>query len=145
MQITTLIIGGIVILFAIYLIYTVFSKARKVNLTGSTGEKPEWMRTTPPPETLAATKADGEGVTLYDHDPGEKIAAPFAEQIEDIVRVKLKSDSYLKKFEIDLGTSSGGGLEIWVNGEMFEDVKSLPDKRLQAAFKDAIKQWDKGQ
>lgn len=123
MQITTIFIGGIVILFAIYLIYTVFSKARKVNLTESTGKKPEWMRSSPPPETLAATKADGEGVTLYDHDPGEKIAAPFAEQIEDIVRAKLNSDSYLKNFEVDLGTSSDGGLEIWVNGEMFEDVK----------------------
>jgi hypothetical protein len=144
MDSTLVIVGAVVVLVAIALLIPAFRKARDVNLTESTDEKPEWMRSTPPAETQAATKADGEGVTLYDHDADEKVAAPFAEQIEDILRAKLEADEYLSKFKIDLGTASDGGLEIWVNDEMHTDVKSLPDERLRQAFQEAIEQWDKG-
>ena len=144
MDITFVIVGAVVVLVAIALIIPVFRKARDVNLTESTDEKPEWMRSTPPAETQAATKADGEGVTLYDHDADEKVAAPFAEQIEDILRAKIEADEYLNQFNIDFGTASDGGLEIWVNGEMYTDVKALPDERLRQAFQEAIEQWDKG-
>ena len=143
MDITLIIVGAVVVLVAIALLIPVFRKARDVNLTEPTDEKPEWMRSTPPAETQAATKADGEGVTLYDHDAGEKLAAPFAEQIEDIVRAKLEADEYLSQFKIDLGTAPDGGLEIWVNDKMYADVKSLPDERLRQAFQEAIEQWDK--
>lgn len=143
MDMSLIVIGGIAVIIAIGLLILVFLKARNVNLTEFSEEKPEWMESTPPSETMAATKADGEGVTLYDHDPGEKLAAPFAEQIEDIIRAKLEADPYLKQFEIDLGTGTDGGLEIWVNGKMYAGIKSLPDEKLVQAFQDSIKQWDK--
>jgi hypothetical protein len=144
MDITLIIVGAAVVLVVIILLVPVFQKARDVSLTEPTDEKPEWMQSTPPAETQAATKADGEGVALYDHDADEKVAAPFAEQIEDILKAKIEADQYLSQFTIDLGTAPDGGLEIWVNGEMYTDVKSLPDERLRQAFQEAIEKWDKG-
>lgn len=142
MEISLIVIVGIVVLVAIVLLIPVFLRARNVNLTQSSDERPEWMQSVPPAATLAATKEDGEGYQLYDHDEGEKLAAPFAEQIEDIIHARLKADSYLSQFQVDLGTASDGGLEIWVNGEAYQDVNALPDERLKQAFKEAIKEWD---
>jgi hypothetical protein len=90
---------------------------------------------------MAATRADDEGVTLFDHDAGERIAAPFAEQIEDILRAKLDSDPF-NKFEIDFGSASDGSLEIWVNGKKYAGVNEIPDEGLKKAFHDAVKKWE---
>jgi hypothetical protein len=144
MDATLVIVTAVVVLVIVALLLPVFQKARKVNLTEVTDEKPEWMQSTPPAETVAATKAEGEGVNLYNQDAGEKLAAPFAEQIEDIVRSKVEADAFLRQYKIDLGTAADGGLEIWVNGEMYPDVNSLPDERLRQVFQEAIQQWDKG-
>ena len=114
-------------------------------LMGAEKQKPEWMRTTPPPETVAATRVDGERVALYDYDPGEKIAAPFAEQIEDILRAHLSADPALAAMDVDLGTAPDGGLEIWVDGECYTDVSLLPDERLRQAFRQAIERWEQTQ
>jgi len=141
MMMTTLIVGGIVILISVGLLALVFMKSNQVNLTGKTDDKPEWMRSMPPKETTDATRADNEGVTIFDYDEGEKIAAPFAEQIEDILRAKLNSDPF-NKFDIDLGTAADGSLEIWVNGEKYESVKALPDEKLKSAFNEAVKKWN---
>jgi len=100
------------------------------------------MRSTPPKETTDATRADDEGVTLFDQDAGERIAAPFAEQIEDILRAKLESDPF-NKFEIDLGTSKDGLLEIWVNGKMYASMDEIPDAGLKQAFHEAVEKWEK--
>lgn len=145
MDATLVIVAAVVVLVIAALLIPVFQKARKVNLTDATDEKPEWMQSTPPAETMAATKAEGEGVRLYNQHAGEKLAAPFAEQIEDMVHARLEADPTLHQYKIDLGTATDGGLEIWVNGEMYPDVNSLPDERLQQVFQDAIQQWDKGQ
>jgi len=107
-------------------------------LTDKTEDKPEWMSSTPPKETVAATRADDEGVTLYNHDAGERIAAPFAEQIEDILRAKLESDPF-NKFEIDFGSAKDGSLEIWVNGTMYASMDEIPDAGLKQAFHEAVK------
>ncbi len=143
MTITSIVVtGALVILAAILLIVPVFLKSNKVNLTGKTEEKPEWMRSTPPSETVNATRSENKGVTLFDHDEGELLAAPFAEQIEDILRAKLNSNPSLKKFEIDFGTSNDGTLEIWVNGEKYGSVDALPDEELKSAFREAVKEWN---
>lgn len=141
MTTTLIILGGIAILVAVLLYLPVWLKSRKVNLTKSGDEQPEWMRTLPPPETQVALKEDREGMAVYDYDPGEKVAAPFAEQIEDILRTILRADPYLKQFDVDLGSAADGGLQIWVNGKLFEDIESLPDERLQAALREAIQKW----
>lgn len=139
---TLIILGGIALLAVVLLFLLVWFKSRQVNLTKTGDEQPEWMRTLPPAETQAALKEDREGMAVYDYDPGENVAAPFAEQIEDILRAKLQADPYLKQFEIDLGSAADGGLQIWVNGQAFDGIEALPDERLKAAFREAVKKWE---
>jgi hypothetical protein len=142
MAITTLILGAVVVLVLVGVLALVFMRSNEVQLTGKTEGKPEWMKSTPPKETVAATRADDEGVTLYNHDEGERLAAPFAEQIEDILRAKLDSDPF-NKFKIDLGTGKDGSLEIWVDGKMYASVDELPDERLKKAFREAVEKWER--
>lgn len=141
MAMTVMLLGGVIILILVGMLALMFMRSNEVNLTGKTEDKPEWMRSTPPKETMAATRTENEGVTIFNYDEGEKIAAPFAEQIEDILRAKLKSDPF-NKFDIDLGTAKDGSLEIWVNGTKYESVNELPDEELKKAFHEAVKRWD---
>ncbi|MCL4266790.1 MAG: hypothetical protein KJ069_26660 [Anaerolineae bacterium] len=119
-------------------------QAKKVNLTrpSSPDEKPEWLRTMPPPETVAATKADGEGITLYDYDEGEQEAAPFAEQVEDILYSLMEEEPSLAKVQVDLGTAADGGLEILVDGVAYTDVAAVPDEKLRLLIQQAIEKWE---
>jgi hypothetical protein len=137
------IIGGVTISAIAVIGALLIARARKVNLTrpDSPDQKPEWLRTDPPPETRAATLADGEGITLYDHDAGERLAAPFAEQIEDILRAELEKETDLPRYSIDLGTAPDGSLEIWVDGQRYDSIEQLPDERLRRAFQRAVEQW----
>jgi hypothetical protein len=140
-------IAGGVAIVALVVIYVVFAlQRRRVDLTHSKspGQKPEWIRTTPPPETIAATRADGEGVGLYDHDPGEGVAAAFVEQIEDIVRARLDQDPALVGIDVDFATAPSGELEVLVNGESYMDVNDIPDERLREVFQQAIASWKQG-
>ena len=142
MSVLILVAGGLMILIGLRLLAFLFVKANQVNLTEKTEGKPEWMHAMPPEETVTATLADGEGITLFDHDEGEKVAAPFAEQIEDILRAKAKSDPYLQSLDIDFGTAADGGLEIWVNGTKYDGVASLPDEKLKETLLQAVKDWN---
>jgi hypothetical protein len=136
-----MLLGGVVILILVGVIAFMFVKSNEVNLTGKTNDKPEWMHSMPPQETIDATLADNEGITSFDYDAGEKLAAPFAEQIEDILRAKLDSDPF-NKFNIDLGTAKDGSLDIWVNGKKYASVDELPDEGLKRAFRDAVTKWN---
>ena len=142
MSILILVTGGVMIVVALVMLALVFMKSNQVNLTEKTDGKPEWMHAMPPAETVAATLKDGEGVALFDHDEGEKLAAPFAEQIEDVLRAKVESDPYLKSFNIDFGTAPDGGLEIWVNGEKYDGVANLPDEQLKKTFLQVVQEWN---
>ena len=82
---------------------------------------------------MDATRAENEGVTLFNYDEGEKIAAPFAEQIEDILRANWTADPF-NKFDIDLGTSDDGSLEIWVNGTKYASVDEISRCEVEAGF-----------
>lgn len=77
------------------------------------------------------------------HDPGERVAAPFAEQIEDILRAILSADPALAALDVDLGTAPDGGLEIWVNGERHTDIDLIPDERLRQTIRQAIEKWER--
>ena len=139
---------GIAVIVAIIMVVIVVLlavQARRVNLTrtASPDEKPVWLSTNPPAETLAATKADGEGITLFDQDPGEKMAPAFAEQIEDILQARLQADPALAHYHVDLGTASDGGVEFWIDGQSYTDVKTIPDARLRETIQQTIAQWQK--
>lgn len=137
------VLGGVALAVVAAAILVFFWRARRLNLTRteSPDEKPEWMRTIPPAESIAASQADGEGITLYDFDPGEKVAAPFAEQIEDVLRALMAADPALAAMEVDLGTSSDGGLEIWVGGQRYTDIDLVPNERLRRVIHQAIEKW----
>ena len=133
-----------VVVIVVWLMLRLSAKARQVDLTDTPeGQQPAWRRTTPPPETRTAT--GGESNAFYGEETGEQIAAPFAEQIEDIVRTRLRRDPLTANHEVDLGTSEDGGLEIWVDGERYTDIDALPDPRLQQVFRDAIARWEETQ
>ncbi|MFZ5879178.1 MAG: hypothetical protein ACOY0R_07400 [Chloroflexota bacterium] len=138
------VLGGFAIVVMVVAVGWLFMRANRVNLTGTQeGEKPEWMRSTPPSETLAATQADGEGITLFDEDSGEKLAAPFAEQIEDILQGLMEADPLLKKFKVDFGTAPDGGLEVWVDGKSYREIKDIPEEPIRAAIQKAIEIYNK--
>ena len=143
MSLTILLVAGIAALVVIGAVALVFIRANNVNLTETGNEKPEWMRQTPPPETISATQADGEGFQVFDHDPGEELASPFAEQIEDILRARLQAHPELSHYDVDLGTAGDGSLEILVNGQKFSSVDDLPDDGLRQVFQEAIDSWNK--
>ena len=125
--------GGVAVLAVVVMYVFSLLRMRKANLTRpeSPDRKPEWMGTTPPLEAVTATQADDE-----------RLASPFAEQIEDIVRARLSADSALAAMDVDLGTAPDGGLEIWVDGARYTDISALPDERLRQVFRQAVEEWD---
>ena len=140
-------IAGCASAVVIVVIYAIFVlQRRRIDLTHarSSDQKPEWMKTTPPPETVAATQARGEGIGLYGRDPGEGLAAAFVEQIEDIVHARLREDLPLSGVEVDFGTTPTGELEIWVDGESYTDVGDIPDERVREIIRQAVGSWGQG-
>jgi len=131
-----------VIGISVVLLAFMFLKSNQVNLTGKTEEKPEWMSSNPPAETIAATKAEGEGFTLFNQDEGEKIASPFAEQIEDMLRAKLESHPTLKDLKVDIGTGADYGFEFTVNDKKYASVDELPSEELKVLFRETVKDWE---
>ena len=129
----------VIIIVFVYL----FRKSNTINLTGNTEDKPAWMWETPPAETLGALMREGKKVTVFDYDEGEKLAAPFTEQIEDIFRAKIEADPDLNHYQVDLGSAPDGTLEIWVNDRKYMNVNDLPDNKLKQAFRDAVTKWNK--
>jgi len=134
---------GVALIVVIVIFAVMFRESKKVNLTGNTEDKPTWMRETPPAETLGALLREGKKVTVFDYDEGEKLAAPFTEQIEDIFRAKIEADPDLDHYQVDLGSAPDGTLEIWVNDKKYTNVNDLPDNRLKQAFRDAVVKWNK--
>jgi hypothetical protein len=101
------------------------------------------MRETPPAETLGVLLREGKKVTVFDYAEGEKVAAPFTEQIEDIFRAKIEADPDLNHYQIDLGSAPDGILEFWINDIKFTNVNDLPDNRLKRAFRESVVKWNK--
>jgi hypothetical protein len=142
-----LIVGGVGILGVIIILVGFVLQRRRVDLTGpdEPEEKPQWMHEMPPPETVAATQADGEGITLYDYDEGELVASAFAEQIEDVVRARVSEDPSLAGLDVDFGTGPDGGLEAWVDGVKYASINQIPNERLKELIRQAIEIWNQGQ
>ena len=136
-------VGAFLVLIGIVVVIR-FARMRRVDLTSPPvpGEKPPWIATDPPPETVAATRADGEDGALWDHDPGEMVAAPFSEQIEDIVRSRIAADPDVFGTGFDLGTAEDGSIEFWVDGQKYSSIAELPSERLRQIVKDAVAYWE---
>lgn len=139
---TILVVGGVVVVVSVVLLALMFMKSNQVNLTEKTSEKPEWMKSTPPGESVQAAQTAGNGFGLYGKIDGEHEASAFVEQIEDILHSKMEKNPMLSSFKVDFGTGQDGSLEIWVNGEKFESVDAITDETLKQALKDSIREWD---
>ena len=140
------IVGGVAVVGIVAICVGFILQRRRVDLTGpkSPDQKPEWMHEMPPSETVAATQAGGEGIALYDRDAGERVASPFVEQIEDIVRARMTEDPALASLEVDFGTAADGRLEVWVDGESYTDIDQIPSARLREVVHRAIESWEQG-
>ena len=144
--ITVLFAAGAILIAIVVAYYLLIKRARKFTLTHTAqGQKPGWMKTAPPKETIAATQADREGIALYDYDKGEKVASPFAEQIEDIIRARLNAIPELASVKVDFGTLPDGGLDICINGKSYTDINQIPDKQIRQVILESIKSWEQGQ
>jgi hypothetical protein len=126
----------ICVVLAMVVFIPVVLRARKIDLTPT-------LKTPPPQETLDALKEDGEGPGLFDQDNGEKIAAPFAEQIEDILSARIKTDPGLASVKVDLGTAPDGSLQIWVDEVCYTEITKIPNEKLRQALQESIRAWEK--
>ncbi len=106
--------------------------------------KPDWMKSAPARGTAPSAPSGGEANPLYDYQKGEKLAAPFAEQVEDIIRARLRAIPALASIQVDLGTFPDGSLEICVDGKSFSNIDQLPDEQLRQVIRGAIQSWDQG-
>jgi hypothetical protein len=140
---STIIVAGIAILVVIGVFVWLFARRQRPDITNKPdGEKPGWMRTTPPQETVDALKATGQKAALYVHDKGEALAAPFAEQIEDMVRAKLDADPFLRSTTLDFGTAPDGGIEFVINNQAFTSLEQIPEGRIKAIIKQVIESYN---
>lgn len=136
-------IGGGALLVALIIFGLLISRSRKIDLDSAPeGETPSWIHSKIPDETIDATLADKEGITLFDQDPGEDLAAPFAEQIEDILRSQLQADPELQFFDVDFGTAPDGGIEFHFRGETYLEIDRIPEESLRDAIKKAIEKYN---
>ena len=136
-------LGGGALLMIVIIFLVLFRQSRQIDLDSTPeGEQPEWIKSSIPPETREAARADGEGVTLFDHDPGEDLAAAFAEQIEDILRAEIKNIPELEFTDVDFGTAPDGGIEFHIQGETYTVIDEIPNPRLQQAIRDAIQKYN---
>jgi len=139
MIVFVVVIGIMLVAFWLYA-----NRARQFNLTDNVDSegRPEWLDTSPPPEVVAATKAAGEEHAMYSLSPDEKVAAPFAEQIEDIAQALMAEDPEMRNVKLDFGSATGGELEFWVNGKRFESIDQIPDEKIRSIIQRAIERYN---
>lgn len=144
LPIEVLVAGGIAVLAVLILLLMLGGRTRKLDLDRSEEglSKPEWVQSSTPAETIEQLRADGESYQLFDRDPSERLAAPFAEQIEDIIHNLLQQSPELSDVRVDLGTAQDGMLEIWINETLYNSVDELPDEKIRQVFRTAIARWE---
>jgi len=136
-------VGILAVLVVIGIAVFMIRQGQKFKLTDTPpGEKPEWMRSLPPEETQATLKAKGEKMAVFEHTSGEKLAAPFAEQIEDMVRTLLQEDPELKSTQIDFGTAPDGSLEFIIAGIPYASLEDIPVSRIKEIIQQAIQRYN---
>jgi hypothetical protein len=73
----------------------------------------------------------------------ERPASLVSEQIEEMVKQRLAEHTDLTDVEMDFGTMPDGTIDIWVNGEQFDDVEDIPDDRIREAIKAAVEEFNR--
>lgn len=73
----------------------------------------------------------------------ERPASLVSEQIEEMVKQRLAEHPDLTDVEMDFGTMPDGTIDIWVNGEQFDDVEDIPNDRIREAIKAAVGEFNR--
>jgi hypothetical protein len=75
-------------------------------------------------------------------DSNERSSSVVAEQIEEMVKGKLAGFRDLADTALDFGSMPDGTIDIWVNGQQYDDVKDIPEKRIRKAIQEAVKKFN---
>ena len=67
-----------------------------------------------------------------------------ADEINDLVRQRLREQPDLARHSIRLTTGEDGGLCIHVGLQTFDAVNDIPDLQVRALIQDAIREWEAG-
>lgn len=140
------ILGGAALVVVLVIYFLLVKQSRKIDFDAAPpGEKPDWIATDIPEETIKAFIEDQEEISLYDLEPGEDLAAPFAEQTEDILRSQMEKDPELKGVDVDFGTGPDGGIEFHIGGETYRSLEEIPDEQVRKAIQLAIARYNQNQ
>lgn len=87
---------------------------------------------------LAGTYAPDAQVEQY-----ERSSSIASEQIEALVRQKLDTYPDLADTVLDFATADDGTVDVWVDQQQYDDIEDIPDQRIRAAIKEAVKSFDR--
>lgn len=73
----------------------------------------------------------------------EFVATPIGEQIEEMVRERLKSYPDLENVSLDFGSGVDGSLQVWVKSVRYDRVQDIPDERIRQAVADAVEEFNR--
>lgn len=76
-------------------------------------------------------------------EEGERSAAIISEQIEEQVKEILKTQGKMLDREIDFASAADGSLEIWIDGEKYNEVSEIPDEDIRAALTKAVEEFNR--
>ncbi len=96
-------------------------------------------------EFLASMEVNKEQVanTAVSTSPPEDTSnLPVVDQIDAILQTHLINDPDLQHRSIHLIGNETGGINIDVDGKIYNHPKNLDDKRIQLLIKQAIKEWE---
>lgn len=76
-------------------------------------------------------------------EAGERPASLISEQIEEMTKRKLTQYPDLANVKLDFGTMPDGTIDIWINGEQFDDIEDITDDRIREAIKEAVEKLNR--
>jgi hypothetical protein len=82
------------------------------------------------------------GITDATLETGERQASMISEQIEEMVKMDLAQYPDLSDVSLDFGTGEDGGLEIWIDGERYSEVSTIPDDRIRRSIEKAVNSFN---
>jgi hypothetical protein len=75
-------------------------------------------------------------------DEGERVATIISEQIEEHVKEILEAEGKMLDKEVDFATGSDGSLQIWIDGEVFNEVDEIPYEEVREAVSKAVEKFN---
>jgi hypothetical protein len=77
------------------------------------------------------------------YEDTERPSTLVSEEIEEMAKQRLAQYPDLAGAGLDFGTTPDGSIDIWVNGEQFDDVEDIPDDRIREAIKAAVEEFNR--